>query len=555
MKRSPDANRAPLALLGTILVGVVGVVGALLGTVLLLAGPFAASAAAHAVLQGSDPAPDAVLAAAPARVTLTFDESVSLVPGSVRVYAPDGRRADDGDVTHPGGHGERVSVGLQAGDTDRGTYLVSWRVVSDDSHPVSGAFTFSVGRAGAAPGASPDAGSFTVRAGLAVARWLGYVGSALLVGGALVLAWCWPEGWGRRPVRRLLLGGAALLAVGAVADLLLKGPYDAALGPRALTEGTLLREVLGSTYGHATLARLVLVAITPVAVVALRARGGVGPPSRLLVSLLAVAFGLSFAYAGHAAAGNGRTLALVNDTVHVLSASAWLGGLVLVLVAVESAAVVRRFSRVAVVAVLVLIATGISQAARQVGSWAALWHTAYGRELLTKLAVLAVVLALAAVARLVAGGTAHPPGGATPARLRALVLAETVGLCVVLGITSALVATEPARTAYRPSVTGSLRLLGETVQVSAVPVGDRRLDLHVYLTDAAGRPAAPKRVSASVALPQRQLGPLPVALTADGPGHRSATLAVPVAGEWRLAITVRTTAVDEATGYVTLPIR
>lgn len=508
-------------------------------SLVMLAGP----ASAHAVLESSNPRPDAVLAAPPGTVTLSFDEPVSLLPGSLRVYDPDGERIDRGDVGHPDGHGERVSVQLRSVHA-HGSYLVSWRVVSADSHPVSGAFTFAVGKAGAAPPSPHDTSSTGISVGLAIARWIGYAGSALLVGISLIVAWFWSEGWRQRRVRRLVVAGGALLAVGAVADLLLKGPYDAALGLGSITDGALLREVLGSTYGHATVTRLVLVGL---ALVLFRLR----PPSRPVASVLALAFGLSFAFAGHAAAGSGRTLAAINDTVHVVSASAWLGGLVLVLVAIDSVAVVQRFSRLAVGAVLLLVATGLWQAARQVGSWAALRHTTYGHELLVKLLVIALVLGIAAGSR----ALVWRAEAGQPARIRSLVLAETVGLGIVLGITSALVATEPAKTAYHPSASGQLTLVGDTVQVSAIPVGDRQMELHVYVFDKAGQPSDPKEITATVSLPSKQLGPLPVTLAVAGPGHRQGTVAVPVAGQWRLAVTVRTTAIDEATGYVTLPIR
>jgi copper transport protein len=535
---SPSHPRPRLRVVGRTVVAA-GLSVFLSASLMLLAGP----ASAHAVLESSDPRPDAVLTARPGSVTLGFDEPVTLVPGSLRVYDPDGARIDRGDVTHPGGHGQQVAVHLRAG-TAQGSYLVSWRVVSADSHPVSGAYTFAVGKAGAAPPTPHDAASRGISVSLAVARWLGYGGSALLVGIMLVVAWCWAEGWRARRVRRLAVAGGVLLAVGAVADLLLKGPYDAALGLGSMTDGALLREVLDSTYGHATIARLVLVALT---LAVLRWRG----PERLTGAVLAVGFGLSFAFAGHASAGSGRTLAALNDTLHVLAASTWLGGLVLVLVAIESAVVVKRFSRLALVLVLVLVATGVWQAARQVGSFAALRHTTYGTELLVKLVVVALVLAMAAGTRALVWRT--DAGG--PARIRTVVLGETVGLCVVLGITSALVATEPAKTAYHPSASGELSLVGDTVQVSAIPDGDRRMDLHLYVFDKSGQPSDPKEITATVSLPSKQLGPLPVSLAVAGPGHRQGVVAVPVAGQWRLAVTVRTTAIDEATGYVTLPIR
>jgi copper transport protein len=126
---------------------------------------------------------------------------------------------------------------------------------------------------------------------------------------------------------------------------------------------------------------------------------------------------------------------------------------------------------------------------------------------------------------------------------------------VVLGVTASLVVTEPAKTAYHPTISASLTLLGQTVDVTAVPSGARAVDLHVYVLDASGQPGKPEEITATVSLPSKQIDALPVPLRLADPGHWRAPVSVPVAGDWRLAITIRTTAIDEATGYATLTIR
>ena len=100
------------------------------------------SAFAHASLIGTTPTRGAVLDRSPAQVVLRFDESVSTVAGSVRVFDGDVRRVDSGDVSKPSS--DEVAVGLPAALAD-GTYTVAWRVLSADSHPIRGAFVFSVG--------------------------------------------------------------------------------------------------------------------------------------------------------------------------------------------------------------------------------------------------------------------------------------------------------------------------------------------------------------------------------------------------------------------------
>jgi len=117
-----------------VLVGLVVTVA----SILLLAGP----ASAHASLETSDPANGAVLTQPPSQIVLGFDESVDIALGAIRLYDGRGHEIDVGAAHHQGDNAHvAVSVPKLADDA----YVVSWRVVSADSHPVHGAFTFQVG--------------------------------------------------------------------------------------------------------------------------------------------------------------------------------------------------------------------------------------------------------------------------------------------------------------------------------------------------------------------------------------------------------------------------
>ncbi|PLW71282.1 hypothetical protein C0036_18675, partial [Streptomyces sp. DJ] len=202
----------------------------LAGAVALLLGG-AAPASAHAALVSTDPARESVLAGAPRQVSLGFSESVLLSADSVRVLDPDGRRVDEGGARHTGGDARTASVRLRAGLPD-GTFTVAWKAVSGDSHPVSGAFTFSVGAPSQTSAALPEqrAGEGAVGVLYDVARYVAYGGYALLVGTGALLVGCWHRGAAVRPVRRLLLGGWAAMLLSALALLLLRGPYTAGGG-------------------------------------------------------------------------------------------------------------------------------------------------------------------------------------------------------------------------------------------------------------------------------------------------------------------------------------
>jgi copper transport protein len=551
----------------------IALAGALLaGLVLVLAPP----ASAHASLESSDPAADTVLTTSPASVDLVFNEAITLLPDSVRVFGPDGERADSGAVSHAHGDGATAGVDLRP-DLPDGTYLVSYRVVSADSHPVEGAYTFVVGHPSQGSVTAPPAdGSRVVDVALGLARWLTYAGSALGLGGLAFLVWCWPAGWSERRARAIVFAGVGVLTLGTLLALLLKGPYDAGTGLGDVTDRRLLREVLGTTYGRALDARLLLIALL---VLVLTYREQITPRLlRLAPGVLLAATGVTFALCGHAAAGSYRPIAVVSDTVHVSAMSLWLGGLALLLGALlvgdrqeAMTSPVLRFSTVATAAVTLLIATGIYQTLREVRSWEVLLHTHYGHVLVVKLGIVALAFFAAAGSRAWVWQTVNPvvpvhasteapvspvaDGRPRLRRLRATVTAETAMLIGVLVASAMLVTSNPAVSEPAPHpVSADLAVGPDHVRVSAVPDGAHRLRVTLDVTDRAGRPTEPPEVDASLTLASSQIGPLPIALTSTGRGQRTGVVSVPVSGDWQLAVTVRTTAIDEATAYVEVPI-
>ncbi|MFF1768490.1 copper resistance CopC/CopD family protein [Streptomyces sp. NPDC058249] len=355
-------------------------------------------ASAHAALTGTDPQDGSILKSAPRHVTLTFSESVGLLDDSFRVLTPDDRRVHTGAPGHAGDRSSTARVTLPRG-LGTGTFTVVWRVVSADSHPVSGAFTFSIGKPSATTVALPSApAGDTVSATLYdIARYLAYGGLALLIGAAgFVLACGYPGS-----VRRLLLTGWWTLLVSTLALLLLRGPYERGTAVTAALDSTVLRETLTSRPGMALVARLVLLAVAVFLLERVRVPvRGQGRARGVLVlgGLLALGLAITWAAAEHASAGIQVPLAMVSAVLHLLAMAVWLGGLTALLAALYRpaehlpAAVVTRFSRIALTAVAALAATGAYQSWRGLGSWDALTSTSYGRILLAKLCAVALLL-------------------------------------------------------------------------------------------------------------------------------------------------------------------
>ncbi|AXG78825.1 copper resistance CopC/CopD family protein [Streptomyces paludis] len=418
------------------------VTAVLLGTVLTVS---SGTASAHAALTGSTPEDGAVVATAPKDIALSFSEQVSLGNDSIRVLDPDSKRVDTAKIRDMSGGGTvRYGVDLQTGLAD-GTYTVAWRAVSADSHPIAGAFTFSIGAPSKTVAVLPaqQAGGGLVGTLYDIARYVSYTGFILLVGGVAFILGCWQRGASVRPLQRLIVGGWLTLTAATLAMLLLRTPYTGSgeLGDAFDLGG--LQDVLTTKTGAALISRLLLLGAAALFIAVLfgaytkredderntagesgtdgeRNTGGEkdtdgeesaakeeGTAKNDLTfglalggTVVAAGIAATWALAEHASTGIQTGLAMPVDVLHLLAVATWLGGLTALLVAlyrapfIESAAV-RRFSRTAFISVVVLAATGLYQSWRQVGSWSALGGTSYGRLLLVKVGLVAVMVGIA----------------------------------------------------------------------------------------------------------------------------------------------------------------
>ncbi|MDI5964247.1 copper resistance CopC/CopD family protein [Streptantibioticus silvisoli] len=386
-------------------------------TAVLFGGALPASA--HAALLRSDPSQGSVVRTAPDRITLYFSEGVLLSADSLTVYDPAGKPVQRGAPGHAAGRPDSATIGLRSGLRD-GTYTVAWKAVSADTHPVGGAWTFSVGapsKTSAIP-RQTEAGGGLAGALYGIGRYVAYLGFAVLVGSAAFLALCWPGGTRLRPLRRLATGGWAAVAAATIALLLLRGPYVNGTRLGGVFDLAGLRSVVGSPSGEALVCRLLLLAAAAVVLSVLfggrraepedgpRAEPQGRPRTGALVAGAVVAAGIAATWSltEHASVGVQPALAMPLDIAHLLSMAVWLGGLTALLTGLYRAggvpaAAVRRFSGIAFSCVCVLVSTGVYQSWRQVGSWHALFGTAYGRWLLVKIALVACVVAVAGVSR------------------------------------------------------------------------------------------------------------------------------------------------------------
>lgn len=527
----------------------------------------AAPASAHASLATSNPAAGAVLVVAPERVELTFTEGVDVVPNSIRVVAADGTEIAVGEAGQALGD---ESLAAELPDLADGTYVVAWKAVSADSHPVNGAFTFSIGTEtettpGLVEGIVDDQSAGTApQLWLGLGRWVSFAGFAVLIGGLVTLLACVPELLPGVRARNVLIAAAA----GGVGGTLIMIGAQAALTAGGAWSASAWRTVFDSVAGRWWFARLPAL-IAGLALVGWR-RHSASVWWRAVVVIGAVGTFAITAAGGHSASGRARVAGFAASLGHLGAMSVWIGGLVVMAVAVRGRLLraAARFSTLALASVVVLAATGAVNAWRQLGSLAGFTDSTYGGWLLVKLAVVVVVISMAAVNRWLVRsadpdtgtgdpGTAASGDGARRAdsALRRIVVVEAMSLAVVLATTAGLVNATPPRAVPVVAASASVVANERLAQIVLDPAVTGGTTMHVYISSIRGQLDQADEITVEASLPAQQLGPLQIPAQAAGPGHVTTNSAnLPVAGLWTFTITARYGDFDQVVFTVELAV-
>lgn len=570
------------------------------------------TAGAHASLMQATPGDGARLTAPPRAVSFRFSEPVEGALGAVRVFDGTGRRVDAGTLRRGGSSPSTLSVSLRP-RSGAGAYTATYRVVSGDSHVISGGVVFRVGdgegrAVGVAGVAGSGGGAAFTRSVFGAVRILSYFALLLGIGGLVFLLAAWTpavrrlagadQSWagasaafaGR--LRRVLAWATALgvasSLLGIVCQAALAGgiPLWSAIAPEPL------RGVLETRFGVAWGARALTWAAFGLVVLGPRPilRGHVLRPATLgaeglavarplapaalaVVSLLSLVLVASVGLSGHAATGEARWLAVPMATLHVLGMSAWLGALVVLLAALPAAARrlppepsrrllaagVRGVSRIALCSVALVLATGIVQSVLRLNAPGDLVASAYGLALLAKVGLFGALLAFGAFnQRRVLPRLGHESVRRATGESQVLWLSiggELGVFLLALGATAALAVASPppppAESARAARELGPAKLV-----LAAEPLRVGAQKLSIALSDArTGRPYERfEELELTLRLPGRGIGPLPLELERSGAGRYAAARAeVTVPGDWELG--VRLAVSDFDTYRTTVPLR
>lgn len=530
---------------------------AAVAALLLAALAGATGADAHASLVGSAPPDGTVLASSPGEVTLAFNEPVA--PLVLRLVDADGGRRDLEAV--------RDDLALRVRlppDLAEGTYAVSWRVVSEDGHPVGGSLVFSIG----APGRPPpqlELGDPAVAAAIVAARIALFAGLFFGIGGAVFAAWIAPAG-ARAPARAALAAAFLLGLAAAPLSLGLQG-LDALGAPLGrLDEPVVWATGFSTRYGLTVPAALTALALGLVALAALPgpAVGAASRPAaairrrtaaRILAAVAVVTAGGGLAASGHAANAEPHWLTRPAVFLHTAAVALWIGALAPLAVLLArrgegdgAAAALARFSRWIPVALGPLLAAGVVLACVQVEAPAALWSTAYGGVLLVKLALVAGLLGLAAWNRL---GLTRPALAGEPAARRRLVrsIAAEAGLALaILAVAALWRFTPPPRAlAAAAAMPAEIHIHAARAMADVTIAPGRAGPVGVSIIVMTGDfgPLDPKEMRLTLENPAAGIAPIRRAAVRPGAGGgppdgiwRVEDLTIPVPGRWSVRLDV-----------------
>jgi copper transport protein len=456
-----------------------------------------AAAWAHAALLKTYPVASQELTTPPKEVRLVFDEVIEPRFAVISVTDAGGHQQTSGPPVRSATNPYELDVPLKR--VREGWYLVFWRVISADGHPVRGVFTFSLGpNAGPIPQfVIPSLSETAATPGLVTARWLTFLSVMIAIGlFTLRAVIARPLATGLRGVT-VAFGVALAVALVATPVYVLAATSQFAL--RSFWDvGALVPLMHASPFGRAFLDLELVLVLFGLAGFAAIWLDRPDRPKRSLAALLALVGALLAAgaalfvpgAAGHAAQTSPRALSIALDWLHLTAGSVWLGGLVGLLVlwwstarerrAAALAVVVPRFSNVAFVSVMALIGTGTGASLLHLPTLASLWTTSYGKTILVKIALLATAMLVASVNLLKtkpALESPEPPARAG-AQLRSLVGIEAV-LVTGAVLAAAVLSSLPPPSSALASLGSVAAHTGPGPVVSAVQANGYRLVLRV----------------------------------------------------------------------------
>jgi copper transport protein len=497
---------------------------------------------AHAQLEATSPAASSVVPNSPAEIVLDFSEKVETKFGKIQLFDRKNRIVPVSALQHRINDSSVVFVNVP--NLEPGPYVVAWNITSADGHALNGAFTFEVGNQSSGEAAqlletvvSSINNESPLGLWIHVLRYLSFVAIVVLIG--LVILVGGGELLHEKRIMAMLSAALALLFVSTFGKLLLQGPYAIRGSWRDIGELDLLRDVFDTRVGLALLLRLVLLVIGVVLLFGVTRNWNRSPLWPNAAVLIGIGLVLTFGLTGHPSTASPAVLAVLVDGIHLWFLSMWIGATIALAGAwktlvradatVNGIHVVNRFSRLSTIAMPITAVSGIASAIIITGGVSDIFENRYGRILLIKIIVVAIIIVIGVYARRVLRRM-----GAFAIR-RAILLEATLGL-VVFGLAVALVVTPPDGIDTSATTVHTATLVQDSVVVD-ITVSPTRVgptEIHVILSPPRGSLDPMQNVTVVFTHQTDLNNTIVVDMIEVGPNHWSGFAEIPSKGLWDL---------------------
>jgi copper transport protein len=501
---------------------------------------------AHAGLKSSEPAASSVLEQSPDEIVLKFAEQVEISFGSIRLFDANSKlitlSTPNYGLTDGVVDAKTVRVGVPT--LEPGSYLVVWRVVSVDSHPVQGAFGFQIGARGknlAALGVevlSNSSASNFVKVVMGFARWLSFLGVMVLIGSMLLAT----RIIGQSRIENVIKASWFVAVVGSAIVLVMQAPYALGSSLSDSVSVTSVRQVLETRLGAWLTIRAVILFLF--LVIIWKRDLHQKPIWRMATTILSVVLFATFSIPGHPGMRQFSSLSIGTDIVHFLSVAVWMGGLVTIVLLgrkwqSESPKVIAWFSFNATIAMPIMVATGVAQAWRMMEGFQNLFSTTYGTVLSIKVLVVVVAIATGTKARQIFKDKKVDSEDLKKIKFSKTIVVESVIGLVVLAVTAVLVSVPPLSVNTATPFTATLVQSNVIADITITPARVGNAEMHIVFSPPGGTLEPIESMTARISLVSGEIPPIPIGMKAIGVNHFQANLQVPRDGEWLLELIVK----------------
>lgn len=501
---------------------------------------------AHAGLKSSEPAASSVLEKSPEEIVLKFAEQVEISFGSIRLFDANSKLIVL-PVPNYGSVDDAVdakTVRVSVPNLEPGSYLVIWRVVSVDSHPVQGAFGFQIGSRGTnltdlgveilANASAPG----LVRGLMGIARWLSFLGVMVLVG-AMLLA---TRIIGQSRIKFVINSSWFVAVVGSVLVLVMQAPYALGSSLSDSVSITSVMQVLETRLGIWLIIRAVILLLF--LLIIWKRNLHKKPIWRMATTILSVVLFATFSISGHPGMRQFSALSIGTDIVHFLCVAVWMGGLVTMVLLgrkwqSESPKVIAWFSFSATIAMPIMVVTGVAQAWRMMEGFQNLFSTTYGTVLSIKVILVVIAIAAGTKARQIFKSKKVDSEDLKKIKFSKTIVVESVIGLVVLAVTAVLVSVPPLSVNTSAPFTSTLVQSNVIADITITPARVGNVEIHIVFSPPGGALEPINSMTARISLVNGEIPPIPIGIKPIGVNHFLANLQVPRSGDWLLELFVK----------------